>query len=303
VIDYHVHLWPHTEVAGDLADLKARIEGQVDAARAADIAEVALTEHLFRFRQVYDIVGEFWTMGEDPIEAASMAEYFAHHATVDLDAYIEEVTRLRDSGAPVKLGLEVDFYPGQMDAVRTMLEAYPFDVVLGSIHWLDLWRFDDLDDQAAMARWETDDVDAVWRHYTDAIVELCASRAIDVLAHIDVAKVTGHRPGPAVLEECYERIVAATREAGVAVEVSSAGLRKPAAELYPAPSLLQRLVHSGIALTAASDAHEPETVGYRFAEVEAALEAVGVGSLRSFRARRPIDVPVRRQRPIRGPAT
>ena len=44
------------------------------------------------------------------------------------------------------LGLEVDYYRGRMDEVADLLAGYPFDVLLGSVHWVGAWRFDDLDD-------------------------------------------------------------------------------------------------------------------------------------------------------------
>ena len=65
------------------------------------------------------------------------------------------------------LGLEVDYYRGRMDDVAALLAGYPFDVLLGSVHWLGTWRFDDLDDAVSMAQWSTRDVDAAWGDYVD----------------------------------------------------------------------------------------------------------------------------------------
>ena len=68
----------------------------------------------------------------------------------------------KDAGLPVVIGMEVDYYPGRMDEVSTLLADYPFDVLLGSVHWLGAWRFDDLDVPLQMDEWSIRQVDACW---------------------------------------------------------------------------------------------------------------------------------------------
>ena len=127
-----------------------------------------------------------------------------------------------------------------MDTVAGLLADYPFDVLLGSVHWVGAWRFDDLDDPASMAEWSAREVDACWDAYTGAMEELAASRSCDVLAHPDLIKVAGHVPdAPA---EWWDRIAEAAAASGMAAEVSSAGWRKPVGEQYPAAGLLDRFV-------------------------------------------------------------
>ena len=94
-----------------------------------------------------------------------MARYWDDHARADLDAYVECVQAAHDAGLPVVLGLEVDYYRGRMDEVAALLSGYPFDVLLGSVHWLGAWRFDDIDDAVSMGQWSARDVDAAWRDY------------------------------------------------------------------------------------------------------------------------------------------
>jgi len=186
VLDYHLHLWPHTQ-----RDAEATVE-QVAAycARAveAGVTEIAVTEHLFRFTQAKDLLGGFW---DDLPEAAlrpGMAAYWDHHARVDLDAYVEVVQAVKAEGLPVVLGLEVDYYQDRMDQVADLLAGYPFDVLLGSVHWLGAWRFDVLEEPLVLAEWEGRDVDAVWDEYTRAMEELGASGVCDVFAHPDLVR-------------------------------------------------------------------------------------------------------------------
>jgi histidinol-phosphatase (PHP family) len=286
VLDYHLHLWPHGQ--RDSAPTLEQLASYCEQAARVGVTEIALTEHLFRFRQADALLGGFWNDEPDSRLRDSMADYWRDHAHADIDAYVACVEDAKKAGLPVVLGLEVDYYRGKMDQVASLLCGYPFDVLLGSVHWLGTWRFDDLGDPVSMGEWEVRDVDAVWDDYTTAIEELAASRTCDVLAHPDLIKVTGRHP--LAPEECWDRLAEATAASGMAAELSSAGWRKPAHEAYPAPELLARLVAGGVPLTTASDAHRLSDVAHRSSDLFAMLEALDVRSLRAFRARRPLDV-------------
>jgi histidinol-phosphatase (PHP family) len=177
-----------------------------------------------------------------------------------------------------------------MDEVAALLAGYPFDVLLGSVHWLGAWRFDVLDDPLTMAEWDAREVDAVWDDYTTAMEELAASGTCDVLAHPDLVKVAGRRP--AVPDEWYDRIAEAAFTSGMAAELSSAGWRKPVGEEYPAPPLLRRFVERGVPLTTASDAHSLPDVADRSETMRRLLAGAGVTELRAYRRRRPHSVEV-----------
>jgi histidinol-phosphatase (PHP family) len=282
VLDYHLHLWPHSEheTALSLDQLAAYCE----RAQAVGVTELAVTEHLFRFRQADALLGGFWDdPGVSPALAESMARYWKFHATADLDAYVACALEAKEAGLPIVIGLEVDFYEGRMDTVAGLLAGYPFDVLLGSVHWVGAWRFDDLDDPASMAEWSAREVDACWEAYTGAMEELAASRSCDVLAHPDLIKVAGHVPdAPA---EWWDRLAEAAASSGMAAEVSSAGWRKPVGEQYPAAGLLDRFVARGVPLTTASDAHRLEHVADRADDLRAVLAAAGAGTLQAYRGR------------------
>ncbi|HWD53195.1 MAG TPA: PHP domain-containing protein [Acidimicrobiales bacterium] len=288
MLDYHLHLWPHSQ-----SDAEATIE-QVAAycehAVAHGVTEIALTEHLFRFTQANDLLGGFWNDLPEESLRPGMAAYWDHHARVDLDSYVEVVQAVKAEGLPVVLGLEVDYYQGRMDEVAGLLSGYPFDVLLGSVHWLGAWRFDVLNEPLVVAEWETRDVDAVWDEYTRAMEELGASGVCDVLAHPDLIKIAGKIP--AVPDEFYDRMAEAAAASGMAAELSSAGWRKPVGEEYPAPPLLQRFISRGVPLTTASDAHTLPDVADRAEDLRALLSSAGVSELRGFRDRRPHPVPI-----------
>ncbi len=288
MLDYHLHLWPHTQ-----RDAEATVEqvaAYCEKAVAAGVTEIALTEHLFRFVQTDKLLHGFWNDLPGEALRPGMAAYWDHHARVDLDSYVEAVEAVKAEGLPVVLGMEVDYYEGRMDEVAALLADYPFDVLLGSVHWLGAWRFDVLNDPLVMAEWTVRDIDQVWDEYTRAMEELGESGACDVYAHPDLVKVAGHVP--TVPDEFYDRIAEAAASSGMAAEVSSAGWRKPVGEEYPAPPLLRRFVDLGVPLTTASDAHSLPDVAHRADDLRALLDGVGVSELRAFRERQPHGVPV-----------
>jgi histidinol-phosphatase (PHP family) len=288
VLDYHLHLWPHSQ--SDAETTVEQVAAYCERATEAGVTEIAVTEHLFRFTQAKDLLGGFWDDLPGESLRPGMAAYWDHHARVDLDAYVEVVEAVKAEGLPVVLGLEVDFYQGRMGQVADLLAGYPFDVLLGSVHWLGAWRFDVLNDPEVLAEWEVRDIDAVWDEYTRAMEELGASGVCDVFAHPDLIKIAGLVP--AVPDEFYDRITEAAVRSGMAAELSSAGWRKPVGEEYPAPPLLKRFVESGVPLTTASDAHTLPDVADRSDDLRDLLSRAGITGLQGFRGRRPYEVPV-----------
>jgi histidinol-phosphatase (PHP family) len=262
-----------------------------ETARAAGVGELAVTEHLFRFRQAEELLGGFWSSERVPASLQdSMAKYWEFHATADLDDYVRCAQEAKDAGLPVVIGLEVDYYPGRMDEVAGLLRPYPFDVLLGSVHWLGAWRFDDIDVPLQMDQWSAREVDGCWEDYTTALEELAASGACDVLAHPDLIKVAGYVP--AAPEEWWDRMAEAAAASGMAAELSSAGWRKPVGEQYPALPLLQRFAARGVPFTTASDAHRREHVADRAGALRELLGSVGVTTLQAYEGRLPHTVAV-----------
>lgn len=285
MIDYHVHLWPHQERA-DVLELRLdRLKRYCEQAEAHNVREIALTEHLFRFTAARSIADDFWQREPNDQLRSRMASYFDHHATADLDRYVTEVEAAKAAGLPIVLGLEVDYYPGAMDRVASLLDGYPFDVLLGSVHWLGTWMFDNLDDEVSMEEWNRRGTDDAWREYTDALVELAATKTCDVLAHPDLIKLTGRQPGPGLLDESYARMTEAAQSSGMTAEISSAGIRKPIGEAYPAKELLARFCRVGVPVTTASDAHGLGFVADRHAMLLRLARSVGYRHLQAYQNR------------------
>jgi histidinol-phosphatase (PHP family) len=239
----------------------------VEAALARGLDEIAFTDH----------VPLYFLPGEDPDPTIAMTR-------AELPGYVEEVCALREEYAgriDVLLGLEADYAEGHEAALREILDAHDWDVVLGSVHWV---AGDWIDAPASGARHEREGTEALWREYYRLIGRAAATGFFDVLTHFDLPKKFGHRR-PAALARAEAEAVAAARAAGVAVEVSSAGLRKAVAEEYPAPPLLASLVGAGVPIVFSSDAHAPSEVAWGREAIEAAALAAGARDHLSFRKR------------------
>ena len=289
MIDYHLHLWPHDE--SSVWFKLDQIADYCDQAARHGVTELALTEHSYRFVDVMSAMGPYWMRwGHEPT-CAAMTEYYDFHTRSSLEEYVTLAQRAKAEGLPVKIGLEVDYVPGQMDVVSNLLGQYPFDVLIGSVHAIGTWQFDDIDSPVHMHEWAVRDVDQCWADYTILLEELAASNAVDVLAHSDLIKVAGHvasEPGA-----YWDLMTQAAAAADVSVELSSAGWVKPVGEQYPAEGYLDRLVASGVTFTTASDAHGFERVGERAGDLAALLEARGVTELAAYTDRRRQMVPLR----------
>lgn len=291
MLDYHLHLWEHGP--RPLESTLEQVAAYCAKAQEHGVTEIALTEHLFRFRQADAVLRGWWDdegVEPDPAVRAAMAGFWNDELGADLDQYVEVVLAAKAEGLPVVLGLEVDFYRDRMHQVTAILDGYPFDVLLGSVHWIGAWGFDNYDDAAFRDEWDHRTIESVWDDYTLALEELADSGVCDVLAHPDLCKITGRMP--AVPDEWYDRMAEAAARSGMAAEVSSAGWDKPAAEAYPAPPLLDRFRKAGVPVTTATDAHQLDRVAERRADVREVLADAGYVSLQAYAGRIPRTVEI-----------
>jgi histidinol-phosphatase (PHP family) len=261
--DYHLHLRsddPEASAAEYFST--ANVERYREVASERSIAELGVSEHIYRFNQALEV----W---QHP--------FWQQYAKDDLDEYCAFVRDETD----LRLGIEADFVPGGEDRMANLLEARDFDYVVGSVHFLREGAVD-MDDYSV---WQTGrSADEVWRRYFQTIGESARSGLFDVVAHPDLVKYWGDgaRRPEGDLRRYYELAIDGIAESGIAVELSTAGLRKPAGELYPAPAFLEMAVEAGARVALSSDAHRPEDVGADYDRALAVLEQLGVRELCVF---------------------
>lgn len=251
--DYHLHLHAHGAAPDEIGDPQAYIERYVEHAAAHGVTELGFTEHLFRCEESRSVLGSFWEAAEHADLSEQARQAVAQDRNLRLDTYVETILEAQGRGLPVRLGLEVDFFPDTIDAVLSLLEPIPFDFLVGSVHWVQGWG---IDDSRAAFEFDRRGVAQSYEDYFSAAIELAASGAVDVLGHIDVVKKHGHRLEQEPSDR-YRALVAATAASGSAVEVNTAGLRAPIKEAYPSPSLLRMFREADVPITLGSDGHLP----------------------------------------------
>ena len=261
--DYHLHLRrdgeQYTSADHHTAENAAAYRSAADE---RGIAELGVSEHIYRFTDALGLWRHpFW-------------ERFAGDDLGEYCSYVREATDLR-------LGIEADFVPGAEDRTAELLARHDFDYVVGSVHFIRDGAVD-MDDFS------------VWGSGRSVGGNLAAllrgggrsarSGLFDIIAHPDLVKYWGDgaRRPDGDLRRFYEIAAEAIADTQVAFEVSTAGLRKPAAELYPAPGFLEMLVETGAPVALSSDAHTPHDLGAGYDVAVEALEALGVREIALF---------------------
>lgn len=267
--DYHVHTARCGHAFGQM-------EEYVEQARRVGLPELGFSDHLYLY---------WLPIGQRDPELA-MAEH-------ELDEYVEDVLRLRRANPDltIRLALEADYIPGQEAELKRILERYPWDYVLGSVHFVGEWGFDD---ERYLGQFDGWDLDELYARYFELLIAAAETGLFDSMAHPDLVKKFDHRPSAAFdLAGTYARVADTFRRAGVCVEVNTAGLRKPCAEIYPSLELLRACQRAGVPATLGSDAHQPDHVGLFFEQGVAHLRAAGYEQIIAFaqRDRRPRYLP------------
>ena len=273
--DYHLHLRTDDLDASAAEHFTpANVERYRAAASEQGIAELGVSEHVYRFEQALAVWQHpFWRM-------------YAHD---DLDEYCSFVREHTD----LRLGIEADFVAGSEERMASLLRARDFDYVIGAVHFVREGAVD-MDDYSV---WQSGrSAEEIWRRYFQTVGEAARSGLFDVVAHPDLVKIWGptHPRGrpEGDLRRYYEPAVEGIAESGIAVEVSTAGLRKPVGELYPARAFLEMCVQADVPVALSSDAHRPEDVGAGYERALELLAQLGVEQLCVF------DRRVRRLEPI-----
>jgi histidinol-phosphatase (PHP family) len=202
-----------------------------------------------------------------------------------LPLYHRMIESVRDQFAgrlSVHVGIEADFVPGFEDQTRAMLAAYPYDHVIGSVHFIRKWGFDD---PIQMKEWNVRDVNEVYRDYHKLLRQSAESKLFDILGHVDLVKKFDFHPTQDMRAEIEEN-ARVFKQAGVVIEINTSGLHKPAKEIYPSLHDLKIYHEAGVPITFGSDAHKPDQVGRDFDQGRALALAAGYKEYVMFQQRK-----------------
>jgi len=259
IADYHIHtvLCRHAE---------GEPRAYVDRACALGMVEMGFADHL-------PLLGDWRPSADVPDDLAMRRD--------ELDGYValvQDLAREYRDDARILLGIEADYIAATLDETAAVLQEYPFEYVIGSVHTLgDGLVFDH---SALRGRLRERGVDGVYVESYGLVAKAAATGLFTTIGHFDLAKKFGDRPRDGVaVAAAASAALRAVAAAGTALELNTAGWRKPVAEAYPAPNLLAEAARLGIPLVFGSDAHAPGEVGQDFGRAAAVAREAGYAAL------------------------
>jgi histidinol-phosphatase (PHP family) len=250
LIDNHIHIMGH----GEHSYTAEWISRYLSQARTLSLSEIGFSDHDWFYQEI-DL---------------SLARSVQERCFQELN---------------LRMGMEVDYFPEREQEIAEMIRNKPFDFVIGSVHHIGDWPFDHPDHKKCF---EEQDIDMIYEKYYVLVKKLINSGLFDVLGHLDLIKIWGHRPVRRSQTDYLQSILDDLKRSGMVVEINSAGLRKPVGEMYPSRDLLEELFRAGIPITFGSDAHSPEDLGAGLSQAAHTAMEIGFRSMIGFQQRRKI---------------
>lgn len=275
--------------------LKSRLDGgcfgsewldlYLQQAKQLGLKEVGIVDHLYRFKEAKSFFVKNMILDlNDPI-GKLQADWLDKVMTEEINDFTETILQAKEKwgreGVELKLGVEADFFIGCEDELATLLRDQPWDFVIGSVHFVDGWGFDNPETADV---YKTVDLKQLYERFFITVEKAIRSGLFDFIAHLDNLKVFNFKVKDEEFNQIwYERIANALVETNTATEVN-AGLyyRYPVKEMCPGPAFLKVLVERGVEFTVSSDSHFPDDLGRYTVQNAAMLKELGVKKLAAF---------------------
>jgi histidinol-phosphatase (PHP family) len=252
-------------------------------AKERNLKEVGIVDHLYRFRETRDYFEKNMDISETDL-GRKQHQWLKQVMTENMEDFVDFIESQKqkwaEHGIKLKLGMEADYFPGCHNQLKELLSTHGWDYVIGSVHFVDGWGFDNPE---AIDRFEHYELEDLYRRFFQIVEEAIRSGMFDFVAHLDNLKVFNFRPDEEVLLPHYEKIARALVETNTATEVN-AGLfyRYPIKEMCPSPSFLKVLTEAGVRFTTSSDSHFPDDIGRYVNENTERLKALGIHQIATF---------------------
>jgi histidinol-phosphatase (PHP family) len=263
LVDYHIHTRRCKHACGEDREYLA-------TALRRGLSEMGFSDHIPRFYEPPDADGQVVERGM---------------SWVELDEYVQSVEDLRGRYPEIliKLGLEVDFVPGWERQIEVILRQYPWDYIIGSVHFLPEWSYGYLPYEKHRT------AAAVYPKYFEQIARMAESGLFDILGHIDLPK-RGFAPlPPSEMTALYRRLAGRLGKVQAVVELNTYGLRclkQGGVGIYPDEELTRLCYQQGVQFTLGSDAHRPEDVGADFSAACRMMRRIKIDRIATFGRRR-----------------
>jgi histidinol-phosphatase (PHP family) len=260
---YHNHTtW--SDGASTLAEL-------IDSARRAGLEELGISDHFAMAPQNRRFS---WSLAPE-----------------SLDAYVEEIQKAKadTQDLVIRMGLEVDYFPEMMEPIQQRLAPYPFDYLIGSVHFIDDFVID-LNAQP----WEgisQDERNRMWSGYWQLLRKAAECNCFDIIGHFDLPKKFKFYPSIDLTEEALAALDAIAA-ADMAIEINCSGWDKPVEEAYPTLFYLQEARRRDIPLILSADAHTAGNVIRNFERARSLAVKAGYTELVRFDRRKRYRYPI-----------
>jgi len=255
--DYHIHT--------RYSDGKRDPEAYIDAALRLGLKEIGFSDHL------------------NP--SGGDTDWCMDHS--GLPAYADHILRLRrkNKDIAIRLGLEIDYLPGKEEVTERIINSFPFDFIIGSVHYLGQETVD-----LGPGFYIGKDIDLIYENYFNLVCEAASTGFFDIMGHPDLVRIHRFRP-EADITHLYSMMASAFEIYDVAFELNTNGRNKPLQDFYPDRQYLSLFAEHGVPVSVNSDAHFPERVGQYFNDAYDLLKRAGYREMAAFSGRERYLIP------------
>jgi len=280
-IDYHMHF-----EKGSYDEEWA--EGFFQAAAERHLDEIGISEHSHTFPEFRDLYYHDLILDDSFIGSFQQKWLKSNKFKYTLDDYFRFMEKLRKRHPNVKTGIEVCNFQ-QQDKVHDILKDYPFDYIIGSVHFIHGWAYDSSE---IKAEWDRIPLESIYEWYTEEIEKLADAGEYDVLGHPFNIRLFRYFPDFDVTPY-LERAVRALRKAHMVVDVNTGTYyRYPIKEISPYPDFMKLAAREELPIILTSDAHHPEDCGAYHDEAVSYVHGFGYDQVVHFEQRKHTMVPL-----------
>lgn len=265
------------------------LEAYMVEGRKKGIKRFGMVDHLYRFDEFRDYYEKYILM--DDSELGKLQRYWYDRVRIgSIEPFLNAARSMQAKGFPLSVGVEADYFPGGEAELKSLLGKYELDYVIGSVHFLDGWGFDNPEVQD---RFEREDLLSLYKYLFQHVKDAANSGLFDIIAHLDNLKVFNYRPDESLMIDLYDDLAATLKKANVASEINTGlAYRYPVKEMCPSPTLLGKLYEHGVPITLSSDSHYPDDIGTLLDEAIELAKRTGYKDIVYFEKGERISIPL-----------
>lgn len=201
---------------------------------------------------------------------------------------VENIQKKYKDKIQILLGLEVDFIDSREDLIKEEIFQYPFDYLIGSVHFLDEWGFDNPE---FIGEYAKRNMQECWEKYLYSIKKMAQTGLFQIVGHFDLLKIFGYSPTQKS-HQYIQKTLETIKEHQMVLEINASGLRKPIQEQYPSIEILTMAKKIGIQITFGSDSHSVEQVGFGYEKCLKIAKEIGYSQAVYFKNKMPYYIAI-----------